>query len=402
MVLCVMVLIALPAVGEKPTVLVKLSVDELKQALAADRDKPDADVAQELLNMELTERLSTVELMRLKATLPGSKAQEALVALADLSGLLDPPAAEIPGDAMPDGTAAHKMLAQVVNYVNTTLLQLPNLIAVRDTIGYEDRPAQDIQQATALVSLSYMPLHVTGTSSVTVTYRDRKEVIDEGGAKVKKRGPAVQGLETRGVFGPILNVVLANALKGKITWGHWEKGPGGMEAVFRYAVPKEKSDDKVQFCCVSGGVDGQTGSQTDWQVFSELAAYHGEIAFDPVTGTILRITLDAEMPPGDLVSTAGIFVEYGPVEIGGKTYTCPLKSVSILKAHTEEPPVGLHMTSIYKGQPKTFLNDSAFGPYRRFGSETRILTDDSVVPNQPSGPAPADAPYAAPSRAPTH
>jgi hypothetical protein len=288
-----------------------------------------------------------------------------------------------------------------VNYVNTTLRQLPNLIATRDTTGYEDRPAQDIQGELVLVSLSFMPLHVAGRSSVTVTYRDRKEVIDEGGAKVKNRGPAVQGLQTAGVFGPILSVVVGDALKGKITWGRWEKGASGAEAVFRYAVPKEKSNNKVQFCCVPDGVDPNTLAPI-WQVFSELAAYHGEIAFDPVTGAILRITLEAEMPPNEVVSTAGIVVEYGPVDIAGKTYICPVKSISIIKAHIEVPPPGLHMMSIYKGPPKTFLNDVAFGQYRRFGSETRILAGDGLAPNQPSGPASADSPYAAPSRAPTH
>jgi len=400
-VLCVSAFMALSVVAEEPIKVVKVSVDQLKQVLLADRDKPDADVAQQLLNTELTERLSTAELAQLKAELPGSKAQEALVALADLSAFLDPPAAQISADAMPDAAAAHRMLTQVVNYVNTTLRQLPNLIAMRDTTGYEDRPAEDIQGELALVSLSFMPLHVAGRSGVTVTYRDGKEVIDEGGTKVKNRGPAVQGLQTAGVFGPILSVVVGDALKGKITWGRWEKGANGTEAVLRYAVPKEKSNDKVQFCCVPDGVDSNTLAPI-WKVFSELAAYHGEIAFDPVTGAILRITLQADMPPEEAVSTAGIVVEYGPVDIAGKTYICPMKSISILKAHTEVPPPGLHMTSIYKGLPKTFLNDVAFGRYRRFGSETHILAEDSVAPNQPNGPASADSPYVAPARAPTH
>jgi hypothetical protein len=403
--LVVLFLVALPALSalaEKPAASVKVSVEQLKQALAADRDKLDADVARQLLNMELTERLSTVELAKLKADLPGSRAQEALVALADLSGFLDPPAEQIPPDATPDGTAAHQMLAHIVNYVNTTVRQLPNLIATRDTTGYEDRPAEDIVQETASVSLSSLPLHVVGRSSVTVTYRDRKEVVDEGAAKVKKSGPAVHGLETGGVFGPILSVVVADAMKGKITWGRWEMGAAGPEAVFHYAVTKEESDYKVQFCCVSAGIDSSAGGQTDWQVFSELVAYHGEIAFDPVTGAILRITLEAEMPPNEIVAKAGLLVEYAPVEIAGKTYTCPVKSVSILKAHSEQPSMGMHMASSYKGPGKTFLNEVAFGQYRRFGSETRILTGDSLAPNQPGGPASVDSPYAPPSRAPTH
>ena len=398
-VLCVLALIALSAAAEKPVAVAKVSVEQLQEALAADRDKPDADVARQLLNMELTERLSTAMLAQLEAKLPGNKSQEALVALADLSGFLDPPAAEIPADAMPDAVAAHEMLAQVVNYVNTTVLQLPNLIATRDTTGYEDRPAEDIQQETAIVGLSYLPLHVVGRTNVIVTYRDRKEVLDEGGANVKKRGPAVHGLETGGVFGPILSVVVGDALKGKVTWSRWEKGEGGAEAVFHYAVMKDKSDYKVQFCCISDGIDLNASGQAVWQVFSELAAYHGEIAFDPVTGAILRMTMEAEMPPNEVVSTAGMYVEYAPVEIGGKTYICPVKSVSILKAHTALPPKGMQSAASYKGPAKTFLNDVAFGQYRRFGSETRILTGDGLAPNQPAS---VDSPYVAPGRAPTH
>ena len=137
-------------------------------------------------------------------------------------------------------------------------------------------------------------------------------------------------------------------------------------------------------------------------VFHEVAAYHGDIAFDPASGAILRMTVEAELPPNEVVSTAGMYVEYAPVEIGGKTYTCPAKSVSILKAHTALPPMGMHMASSYEGPAKTFLNDIAFGQYRRFGSEMRILTGDGLAPNQPNGPASADSPYAPPARAPTH
>jgi len=396
-VLFMVAVIALSAAAEKPGAVAKVSVQQLEQALAADRDKPDEEVAQQLLNMQLAERLSAAELAHMKAELPGNKAQEALVALADSSVFLDPPAAEIPEDAAPDAAAAHQMLAHIVDYVNTTVRQLPNFIATRDTVGYEDRPQEDIQGSTGLTTLIYLPLHVAGRSSAAVTYRDRREVVDEGKSKAKSHGPQVQGLQTGGVFGPILTAVVGDALKGKITWGRWEKGASGTEAVFHYAVPKEKSSYTVRFCCLGPGVTDVYDS-----VFHGIAPYHGEIAFDPASGAILRITVEAEMPPNEIVSTAGMYVEYGPVEIGGKTYTCPVKSVSILKAHTAQPPKGMHMASSYQGPAKTFLNDVAFGQYRRFGSETRILTGESVNADQPGGPASADSPYAPPSRAPTH
>ena len=89
-----------------------ISVEELERALAASEDahQADADVARQLSGMELTERLSTAKLARLKAGLPGEKSEQALVALADSSVFLDPPAAEIPANPTPDPAALRQML----------------------------------------------------------------------------------------------------------------------------------------------------------------------------------------------------------------------------------------------------------------------------------------------------
>jgi hypothetical protein len=391
--------IVLPAFAVEKATTEKVTVAQLQHALASVRGKTDAEVAQRIAVMELTERLSTAALSRLDTGLPGEKARQTLLILADSSAFLDPPAAEIPADPMPDAAETRTMLVAIVNYVNTTVRQLPNLIAERDTTGFEDRPQEDVQAETGLTTLIYLPMHFVGKSGVLVTYRDRREVVDEKAAKVLKHGPQIGGLATSGEFGPILGRVLGDAIQGKITWGRWEKGGEGKQAVFHYAVPREKSHYDVQFCCVVSGYSSTGLPETE--PFKENAAYHGEIAFDPANGTILRITAEADLLPNELVSRAGMLVEYAPVEIGGKTFVCPAKSVSILLAHTAAH-VGAYSRSNYKGSAKTFLNDVVFGQYRRFGSETRILTVDSAEPNQSSGPATADAPYAAPPRAPTH
>jgi hypothetical protein len=380
----------------KDAPVAKVTVAQLEQALATAHDRPDAEVAQQLSGMELTERLSTAKLTHLKANLPGNKAQEALAILADSAAFLDPPAGEILGDAAPDPAAARQMLTGIVNYVNSTVRQLPNLMAVRDTTGFEDKPQEDVQGPTGISSVAAMPLHSVGRSSVMVTYRDRQEVVDE---KALKHGPKIGGLEVKGEFGPILSRVAADALQGKITWGRWEQDASGKAAVFHYTVPNDKSHYLVQFCCYFDGFNSDGTAIT--RVFSENAAYHGEIAFDPASGAILRITLEAELPAGELVSKAAMLVEYGPMEIAGKNYVCPTRSVSILMAHTAQQS-GMISREHYKGSAKTYLNDVAFGQYRRFGSETRILAGDGGDSSQPRGPSSADAPYSPPSRTATH
>jgi hypothetical protein len=361
----------------KPTALDKVTVDQLHQAVIAVPGKRDQELAQQLSAFELTERLSAGRLAQWSAGLPGEKSHEALLLLADKSVFLQPPDDEVPTGPTPDPAATRQMLVKVVNYVNNTLRQLPNLIASRDTTGFEDRPQEDALEATGIVSYSYLPLHAVGKSEATVTFRDRKEVIEESAGRSIKKWPRISGMATTGEFGPILGTVLGDALKGKITWVRWEQGAAHPLAVFHYEVPGDKSNYRVQFCCVVGGFDG--AGEPELEPFDEKTSYHGEIVFDPADGTIFRMTLLAELPLHELVSSAGMMVEYAPVEIGGKSYICPAKSVSVLEAHVNQPH-GMYSKSNFQGPTKTFLNDIVFDHYRRFGSEARILTGESQPP----------------------
>ncbi|MGB6191670.1 MAG: hypothetical protein WBF42_04315 [Terracidiphilus sp.] len=354
----------------------RVSAAQLEQTLAASHATSDADLAQQLSTLEPTERLSTPQLTSLSKALPGEKSRLALMMLADKSIFLDPPAADILPDPTPDPAATRQMLVHIVNYVNTTLRQLPNLIASREITSFEDRPAEDILDANGVVSFSYQPLHFVGNSVNDVTFRDRKELVEDAPRK-DKRGQ-VGGLVTTGEFGPILSIVVGDALKGKIMWGRWERGADGRVAVFRYTVPDDKSNYRVRFCCVPGGVDTGSG-QGKMQIFDARASYHGEITFNPSDGSILRMTLRADMPPTGLVTNADIAIDYGTVDIAGKPSICPIRSVSSLQAHIAEQH-GMASSAFYHGPTKTFLNDIGFDHYRRFGSESRILTSSGAAP----------------------
>lgn len=204
---------------------------------------------------------------------------------------------------------------------------------------------------------------------MNVTYRDRQEVEDKS-VKVEKKGNGVGGLMTSGEFGPVLSTVLADALKGKITWARWEKSGDDTMAVFHYQVPENNSNYHVQFCCV---VDSfATDGTPDSKVFNERSAYHGDIVFSPADGSIRLLTLEADLPTGGLVAGAGMAIEYTAIDIGGRSYICPIRSVSVLRAHTAQQ-TGAISRSNYRGPAKTFLNDLTFSNYRRFGSETRVL-----------------------------
>ena len=83
----------------------QVTVAGLEQAVAAVHGKPENAAAQRLGALELSQRLSTQRLERLKTRLPGEKAKLALIAVADSSAFLDLPAEEIPAMAPLDRAA---------------------------------------------------------------------------------------------------------------------------------------------------------------------------------------------------------------------------------------------------------------------------------------------------------
>jgi VWFA-related protein len=359
----------------------RVTAEELEQLLVGVQSKQDAKVAQQLSELELTERLSTARFSRLDSELPGGESRRCLVILSDLSAFRSLPATEIPATPPPDIVAQRKMIARTVDYAVKTVSSLPNFFATRETIRFENSPQGHLGGASLV---PYQQLHAIGTSSVSVLYRDGQEVIDTGAAKNKKGALTPEGLSTRGVFGPILSTVLVDAAQGKLGWSHWEQGTSGTVAVFRYSIPREKSHYQVEFCCVRGnGPDG---------LFQQFTGYHGFLTVDPANGAILRLTIEADMRPSDPILASDAAVEYGAVEIGGRTYICPRKSVSVLVS----PPLD-HYGFVTASDEGSFtdkdglivpehvlmwLNDVVFDKYHVFHADTHLVAGNTDTPGK--------------------
>ena len=203
--------------------------------------------------------------------------------------------------------------------------------------------------------------------------------------KVKTKNPD-QGLKSWGVFGPVLGLVLVDAAQSQLGWRRWEQGANGPVAVFRYSVPRDKSHYEVRYCCVASAYGMQSNS------FNVMSGYHGEIAVDPASGVIVRLTLQAELKPEDPISRADLAVEYGPVELGGTTYICPQRSVSISMARTirqMQDPNG-HLWPMM-GPLQMLLNHVDFDQYHLFRGETRVLsgTEERTAGLAPDATLPA-------------
>jgi hypothetical protein len=303
----------------------QVSGEQLEQMLAAANREPDTKLAKQLSELELTERLSAARLTRCEANLPGPAAGRALRALADRSSFLDPPASELPTLAEPGPEAQRRMIALCVDYVKQTIHQLPNLYATKVTTSFQHNLKDK------------KPLHWVSTESAIVRYRDGQELL---GSSEFETGAA--GMTTSGEFGPILNAALLDAGQGNLTWSHWEQGAATSEAVYRYAVIAGKSH---------------------YSVNGQFPGYHGEITVDPSNGTILRLVLKADPKPSLPLLRADFVIEYGPVELGGKTYICPVKGVAL------------------SASPKLWwLNDIAFEQYHLYRASAQILAGSTEGP----------------------
>ena len=359
----------------------RVTVEQLEHSMAALQGKSDGDQAWQLSDFELVERLSPAHLVHLETALPGAKARQMLLVLADQSQFLDPPAAEIPATVAPDLTAQRHIMSLVVSYVKNAIPLLPNFLATRVTSRFEDTP-QLLQPGGAV---PYQPMHRVETSSATVLYRDGREVVDTGVVKARTSQPLAQGLNSWGIFGPILPTVLVDAAQTSLAWSHWEKGAGGVQAVFEFVVPIDKSHYEVNFCCVASE---RATVVAGLSPFRRIVGYRGRMAVDPSTGTITRLAVEADLNSRDPVVKANILVEYGPVEIGGRTYFCPVKSIAIAVAQT------LQIDPVYKYplanqmQPlKASLSDVSFQQYHVFRAEARVVPENEAHADQPTPPS---------------
>jgi VWFA-related protein len=365
----------------------RLTVDQFERLVSENRSRSDLEAAHQIADVELSERLSTSRLSGMTAQSPGPKTLELIVAIAAASSFLDPPPSEIPALAPPDLSAQRQMMALTVQYIAKALPQLPNFLATRVTVRYDDTPQSPKPGDWPVKS----GLHPVGTTSTTITFQDGRESDDPG---IVEKNKSITGLVSWGEFGPILGTTLTDAARGKLAWSHWEAGSTGFVGVFRYSVAKDGSLYLVNYCCIAQQVDAErrqatTGARSrnseqpaaniatpTYTAFRETTGYHGTISIDPKTGVILRITIEADLGQADPITRAATMVEYATIPIGGRDYTCPVKSVSI--------SVAAATASIYARDTSLFrLNYVSFRDYHRFGASSNIVTVET--PSNTSG-----------------
>jgi VWFA-related protein len=391
--LALLVSVAFPAAAARHVTVAQL---EQSLAAAAASHKTDAEVARQIAAVELSERLSDATLDRLREPLSADpRSRLALQLLADQSAFLAPPASELPPDPAPDDVRQQRMLEAARTYVTQTLPRLPNFLATRTINRYDDSPQALKKGGWAVRS----GLHLVDTTSRETSVRDARD--SQSPTTGSALWQAQIGLISGGEFGSTLGMVFADAAQGKITWSHWETTDFGRVAVFGYSVPKAASHYEVigsverqAALDTPDSLKGQTkptpavrsnaASSTALTVLT-TPGYHGSLWLDPESGTVLRITVEADSKDGVPLGRADILVRYGWVQIADKRFICPVRSLALSVALVD-PDASLEA-------PTVWLNETLFTNYRRFASTTRLVTDQATLEPKPL-PAASSEPVA--------
>ncbi len=348
----------------------KMSVEQFEKLIAENRAKSDHALANSLYDVELTEQLNNVRLQAAAAALPGKESRAALTVIADIAMFLPLPDADLVGDARPDIATAKAIYKSGIDYAEKLIPTLPNFFAARTITRYANTPPHSVW--TVADAEQHQPLHPAGSSTVMVYYRHGHEAIDNASANRQGNDVKPRPLSTQAEFGPILQVILVDSSHGFVGFNHWEKLGGVKAAIFDYIVPKQYSHYSVSVPVMN-------------DMEREAPAYHGEIAIDPANGRILRMTVLADMEPDDAVVTADMLVDYGEVEIGGKKYMCPVKSVAysqeqllVYTGFNIEGNANKHAGWDTFAQRQTNVNDIRFSEYHQFRVDVEIVGADDA------------------------
>jgi hypothetical protein len=378
-------LMALPASAAH-----RFTVGQLRQFVSSQlaAGRRDSSMAGDLAGIELTEQLTPSAMEGIRNELkPGPKTIAALGLLSDCSTFLSPPADEVASQSAPDLKAQQAMLNRASDFALNALRHLPDFLATRTTRSFESSSifvsnrkvnGDDSGANTAdpdRISVQ-SPFYEAGTFDREITYREGHELSGDSDLAAGQRlMPSSEplGLVSSGEFGSELATILLDVEKGQITWGHWEQTSAGLTAVFHYTVPPGAANYSVDFCCVRHFENGGPHPKWTFRIpgvgditnsYRGTPPYHGNLYLNPSTGTVLRVTLVAELKDSDPITQVASSVQYGPEEIGGKIFVLPLHGM-VISSFRSSP--GSEIKTVLR------INETSFANYHRFGSTVRVL-----------------------------
>lgn len=350
---------ALPAwCGRKITVA---QLTDLLHSFAQDK-KSDLEVATALMQVELSEELTRAGMNGLVVLVNGPLSTQQIYILEARSADLAPPPSDLPGTPAPDAAQQKAILARAEAYIGRTYEQLPALTATKTTLRFQDN-SEALAPASGLSSGAQDAVTSSGFTKPVpyIHYMNStaRIVASEHGMEKKPAGKDTTKWGANGMTaieepGPSLGRVFKEAqAAGGLQWLRWESINSKPAAVYAFAVTKQKSKLALDVCCFpninqagiatfysastaaalggpgasGGGVTGNFQTTTEWSEFKTTPAYHGRLFVDPDTGVVMRMIVEADMKPGEVVHQLDTRVDFGPVKAGAASLVVPVRTI---------------------------------------------------------------------------
>ena len=311
-------LACLAAAAVSGSALDRVTVDQLELRLAAAHDRSDQYLAHRLEDLQLTQRLSAARLEKLRAALPGPESRNALLSLADLSEVLELPSGELPPDPSPTSAEQAQMLARAYDASNSSADPLPDFDATANTTRFDNVKFLTSNYSLPVPVVTPVPLGLShGTDAVT--YREGRVMITPTSHAFFPRDTVNAGAESWDGLYTLLGNVMQDMRGCQPDWAHWEQGPTGKLAVFRFSVDQDHAHFPIRTVTDPSPKRGFIGHP----------GYNAEVALDPETGAVHRFVLRAKLDRGQHVMRADVAVEFGAAEVDGKSFLCPFRAVTI-------------------------------------------------------------------------
>jgi len=380
-----MLILAMPALAGR-----RISVSQLEELLRSSQQdkKSDAELSTALKQVELTEELTRSRMNLILRGMPGMLSTEQIYVLAARSAGLAPPPSDLPSTPAPDATAQQAILSKAASYVHGTYAQLPILTATRTTIRFQD----NVEAIAASSGIGSSATDVTTTAGFSnaatfihyINSTEDQVVLHQGAEQFPTQSAKVPWGANKMIAllepDPSLVTIHKEAQEsGTFQWLRWELVNGKPAAVFAFSVPKKKSRLALNVCCFpsvnqtgkatfytattaatlgaggspGGGVTGNFQTNTEWNNFKTTAPYQGKLFIDPETGIVVRMIVEAELNPSDVVHQVDTRIDFGPVKVRDQMLIVPVETI----INTEVVPNGESGAGGYKIRRTLFTSE---------------------------------------------
>jgi VWFA-related protein len=180
-----------------------------------------------------------------------------------------------------------------------------------------------------------------------VDHGESRSILMLDGDRSSAQPDQLQFIHSAGEFGAMFQIIFNPSAKAVLTWKQSAFIDGEPVQVFAVKVDRANSGFDLR------DRDGHVGQ----------AGFHGLVYLDPDTLGVRRISIDADdIPPAILIRASSMSVDYSWVTMQSNEFLLPVRGA----------------VSVQEAKRRPVLNDFEFLDYRRFGSQSRVLTDDEL------------------------